>query len=180
MADNKCYSYSFYVPANDQKLCEFLEAQSNLSMSIRFVLKAFMANYGEDGIPDITTMDLKTLLNNMAITPETIEKMSVKKVEVKSVKSEVKKEKIIEPETEVETEPETEKETEPETEPETTSEPEIDTSEIDTTEDIVPDVEVEPEVPKKTVNSSRDAYNSKQNASKDASIDDVMSLMGEM
>lgn len=62
MTDNKCCPYSFYVPVKDKDLCSFIESQSNLSMSIRLLLKAFIANYKDD-YPDITTMDLKELIN---------------------------------------------------------------------------------------------------------------------
>lgn len=66
MADNKCCPYSFYVPVKDKALNDFIEAQSNLSMSIRLLLKAFLGNY-EKEYPDITTMDLRELIDNMNI-----------------------------------------------------------------------------------------------------------------
>lgn len=66
MADNKCCPYSFYVPVKDKALNEFIESQSNLSMSIRLLLKAFLGNY-EKEYPDITTMDLRELIDNMNI-----------------------------------------------------------------------------------------------------------------
>lgn len=66
MADNKCCPYSFYVPVKDKALNDFIESQSNLSMSIRLLLKAFLGNY-EKEYPDITTMDLRELIDNMNI-----------------------------------------------------------------------------------------------------------------
>lgn len=68
MAEN-AKAYSFYIPAGDESLAGFIDAQSNLSMSIRLVLKAFAENYA-DRYPDAATMDLKELVRNMDIGAE--------------------------------------------------------------------------------------------------------------
>lgn len=65
MADN-AKAYSFYIPAGDESLNKFIEAQSNLSSTIRLVLKAFAENYS-DRYPDVSTMDLKELVRNTDI-----------------------------------------------------------------------------------------------------------------
>jgi hypothetical protein len=50
----------------------------------------------------------------------------------------------------------------------------------DDDDDDIPQVEVEPESPKKIIGSTRDAYNSQQNAQNTASMDDIMNMLGEM
>ena len=74
MADNKFKSYSFYIPAGDKALESFVEAQSNLSMSIRLLLKGFMANCNGKH-PDVPNMDLKELLEGMDISAEDLQEI---------------------------------------------------------------------------------------------------------
>lgn len=218
--DNKCCPYSFYVPANDQALCDFLEAQSNLSMSIRLLVKAFIANYGDE-YPDITIMDLRELLANMQINPEIMaEKEAVKRnntvkktnpVENMESKPEIKVEPAVVEQKDVE-EPVSEDiedeineqideiedvdmvedshmmdgETEPvdsnTNESVENNEPVVEpvSEDTDDDDDDIPQVEVEPESPKKIIGSTRDAYNSQQNAQNTASMDDIMNMLGEM
>ncbi len=81
MAENK--SYSFYVSDNDKSLNDFIAAQSNLSMTIRLLLKGFICNY-EDKYPDVVNMDLRELISNTGVDEERLaeiaamEKQSVK------------------------------------------------------------------------------------------------------
>lgn len=219
-ADNKCCPYSFYVPTNDQALCDFLEAQSNLSMSIRLLIKAFIANYGNE-YPDITIMDLKELLANMQVKPEVMaEKEAVKRnntvkktnlVENMELKPEVKVESAIVEQKNAEeqvseniedkiseqideikdvdmvedshmADGETEFVDSNANESVENKEPVIEQvfEDTDDDDDNMPQVEVEPESPKKIIGSTRDAYNSQQNAQNIASIDDIMNMLGEM
>ena len=200
--NNKCCQYSFYIPANDQSLCDFLEAQSNLSMSIRLLIKAFLANYG-DTIPDVTIVDLKELLNNMQFKEGIIDNI-VDYKDNRSKKSadnnmptidaqkddmfgDISEEEInmdVVEETQIDTESENDIKSENDTESEDVSN--IDTKEtnfesvndVSETKYDIPVVEVEPESPKKIINSSRDSYNSRQNAQSAASMDDIMSMLG--
>ena len=95
MQDNKCCPYSFYVPVKDKALCDFLESQSNLSMSIRLLLKAFIANYNQD-YPDITMMDLRELMESMSVFPdEVLQNAVAEKRSASVIKSEKEPEKII-------------------------------------------------------------------------------------
>lgn len=212
--NNKCCQYSFYIPANDQSLCDFLEAQSNLSMSIRLLIKAFLANYG-DTIPDVTIVDLKELLNNMQFKEGIIDNI-VDYKDNRSKKSadnnmptidaqkddmfgDISEEEInmdVVEETQIDTESENDIKSENDVKSENDIKSENDTesedvSNIDTKEtnfesvnDVsetkydIPVVEVEPESPKKIINSSRDSYNSRQNAQSAASMDDIMSMLG--
>ena len=88
MSDHKYYPYSFYVPIKDEALCKFIESQSNLSMSIRLLIKAFIANYGDnDEYPDITVMDLRELINAAGIPQNA--------VAGKAIKTEKKTEKVV-------------------------------------------------------------------------------------
>lgn len=209
--DNKCCPYSFYVPAKDQALCDFLEAQSNLSMTIRLLLKAFLANYDTE-YPDVTTMDLRELLNNMIVDPE---KMLAKSQNSQAGKNPNKNEGLVAPKPVVQkAEPVTDSQTEvtvknvepveeivdvaeevedntpaeeniavetkveevkvEEKEPEKVEVPVVE----DQVDDDLPEITVEPEVPKKTIGSARDDYNAKQNAGNDASMDDIMAMLG--
>jgi len=218
-SDNKCCPYSFYVPAKDQALCDFLEAQSNLSMSIRLLIKAFMANYdigGDDTTeyPDITTMDLRKLLDNTIVDPEkmhaksqncqaskVINKNEGSSTPTQSVQPEIQAEKVVTPveeineqveepikevvvestdenndvsvdETNVANEQVVEQKVETQVE-----KPENKGSESNVDDDM-PEIMVEPEVPKKIVSSARDDYNAKQNAGNDASMDEIMAMLG--
>lgn len=95
MADNKCCPYSFYVPVKDKALNDFIEAQSNLSMTIRLLLKAFIGNYDKE-YPDVTMMDLRELMNSMKIDPEVITEMMMENKKVKTIKKpEAKQDAII-------------------------------------------------------------------------------------
>lgn len=202
MQDNKCCPYSFYVPAKDKQLCDFLESQSNLSMSIRLLLKAFIANYDQE-YPDVTVMDLRELMESMVVNPEEVlqgvvaEKKSVSVV--KSTKPVPEPEKVIS--LSEDTEPETEEDQDEtqieDTTVETTEAKSIETSEpseeVDEAEevnneedddgeddDFTPNIVVEQEKPQKLNGSARDAYNNSQNAEENASEDDILAMMGGM
>ena len=220
MQDNKCCPYSFYVPVKDKALCDFLESQSNLSMSIRLLLKAFIANYNQD-YPDITMMDLRELMESMSVFPdEVLQNAVAEKRSASVIKSEKEPEKIIDMSKELEKpasqveqdiviqnddltnndnkseEPVIETKTveEPVIETKTTEEPVVETKTVEESnetnieqtdvdesdyEDVVPNIVVEEEKPKKINGSARDAYNN-QDAGEEVSADDIMALMGDM
>ena len=220
MQDNKCCPYSFYVPVKDKALCDFLESQSNLSMSIRLLLKAFIANYNQD-YPDITMMDLRELMESMSVSPdEVLQNAVAEKRSASVIKSEKEPEKIIDMSKELEKpasqveqdiviqnddltnnndkseEPVVETKTteEPVVETKTTEEPVVETKIVEESnetnieqtdvdesdyEDVVPNIVVEEEKPKKINGSARDAYNN-QDAGEEVSADDIMALMGDM
>lgn len=75
MADNRCSAYSFYVPLGDKSLNDFVEAQSNLSMTIRLLIKGFIYNCGGE-YPDVSLMDLKDLIANASIDPERLAELA--------------------------------------------------------------------------------------------------------
>ena len=58
--------YCIYFPEQDKQLCDFLDSQSNVSLSVRLLIKGFLSNYN-DRYPDIAVMDLKELLQNSMI-----------------------------------------------------------------------------------------------------------------
>ncbi len=58
--------YCIYFPEQDKQLCDFLDSQSNVSLSVRLLIKGFLSNY-KDRYPDIAVMDLKELLQNSVI-----------------------------------------------------------------------------------------------------------------
>lgn len=210
MQDNKCCPYSFYVPVKDKALCDFLESQSNLSMSIRLLLKAFIANYNQD-YPDITMMDLRELMESMSVSPdEVLQNAVAEKRSALVIKSEKEPEKIIDMSKELE-KPASQveqdiviqnddltnndnKSEEPVVETKTTEEPVVETKTVEEPnetnieqtdadesdyEDVVPNIVVEEEKPKKINSSARDAYNN-QDAGEEVSADDIMALMGDM
>ena len=204
MQDNKCCPYSFYVPAKDKQLCDFLESQSNLSMSIRLLLKAFIANYDQE-YPDVTVMDLRELMESMVVNPEEVlqgvvaEKKSVSVV--KSMKPVPEPEKVIS--LSEDTKPETEEDQDEAQDELQTEETAVETAEVKPTEasesseevdetdeteetndeeddDFTPNIVVEQEKPQKLNGSARDAYNNSQNAEENASEDDILAMMGGM
>lgn len=62
--DNRPMPYSFYVPQDDRQCMRFIESQANLSLSVRLLIKAFMAN--NENVPqDVASMDLDRLLASM-------------------------------------------------------------------------------------------------------------------
>lgn len=64
MAERNVVCYSFYVPEQDEQLRAFLAAQSNLSLSMRLLVKAFIANGASSG-QDISVADLGVLVRSM-------------------------------------------------------------------------------------------------------------------
>ena len=104
MADNRCSAYSFYVPLGDKALTDFVETQSNLSMTIRLLIKGFMYNCGDE-YPDVSVMDLKDLIAKANLTPELLAELAAKEkprksgkqieIEPEAEKAEEKAEEII-------------------------------------------------------------------------------------
>ena len=64
---------SLYISPKDEILNNFMNSQSNVSASIRMLVKAFVANYKQPDF-DIQFMDLKDLLDNAVFDPSIIKK----------------------------------------------------------------------------------------------------------
>lgn len=75
MADSKFICYSFYVPENDTQLQGFIDAQMNLSLTMRLLMKAFLAGNGglDPESVDVGVMDLAALIRSMQVTPDLLE-----------------------------------------------------------------------------------------------------------
>lgn len=72
MADGKFKPFSFYIPESDTQLLQFLAYQSNMSLSMRLLMKAFIA--GNRGlVDDISTMDLADLIRAVRVDPSVLE-----------------------------------------------------------------------------------------------------------
>lgn len=69
MADGKYKPYSFYVPAQDAELMSFIASQSNMSLSMRLLMKAFIASNRHETDIDVSTMDLGDLIRSMRVDP---------------------------------------------------------------------------------------------------------------
>lgn len=70
MADGKCKACSFYVPERDTELLRFMAAQSNMSLSMRLLMKAFLASNRHATDIDVSLMDLADLIRSMRVDPE--------------------------------------------------------------------------------------------------------------
>lgn len=66
MAQARHCPYSFYVPENDAQLMRFVKAQSNLSLSVRLLMKAFLSAYKGE-IQDVAAADLSDLINGVRL-----------------------------------------------------------------------------------------------------------------
>lgn len=206
MADSKFFPYSFYVPERDDALLRFVEAQSNLSMSIRLLIKAFIAGNGTPET-DVTMMDLNQLIRSMRLDagifdPEPSRRGRPRKnaalpvQEAPAAPQAFGPEPGAEPEEQPAPAPEAAYEPPEETRPvpasapepvheqpapEAPQEPEPPAEPAGADEDPVdgPQVEVEPERPKKLLDSSRARYNAELRPGEEASMDDIMGMMGE-
>lgn len=70
MANEKYKPCSFYIPVKDTDLVKFVSSQSNISLSMRLLMKAFIAsNRGATDI-DVSYMDLSDLIRSMRADPE--------------------------------------------------------------------------------------------------------------
>lgn len=70
MANDKYKPCSFYIPVKDTDLVKFVSSQSNISLSMRLLMKAFIAsNRGATDI-DVSYMDLSDLIRSMRADPE--------------------------------------------------------------------------------------------------------------
>lgn len=67
MADVKCKPFSFYVPEHDTDLMRFMAFQSNMSLSMRLLMKAFLAANRNNPEIDVSTMDLGDLIRSVKI-----------------------------------------------------------------------------------------------------------------
>lgn len=70
MADGKCKACSFYVPERDVELMRFMASQSNMSLSMRLLMKAFLASNRHATDIDVSLMDLADLIRSMRVDPE--------------------------------------------------------------------------------------------------------------
>lgn len=77
MADGKFICYSFYVHENDTQLQRFMDSQANLSLTVRLLMKAFLAGNGglDPETIDVGIMDLNALIQSMQVRPELAEPM---------------------------------------------------------------------------------------------------------
>lgn len=77
MADGKFICYSFYVHENDMQLQRFMDSQANLSLTVRLLMKAFLAGNGglDPETIDVGIMDLNALIQSMQVKPELAEPM---------------------------------------------------------------------------------------------------------
>lgn len=64
---------SFYVPEKDLELMRFMAAQSNMSLSMRLLMKAFLASNRHQTDIDVSMMDLADLIRSMRVDPELFE-----------------------------------------------------------------------------------------------------------
>lgn len=202
MADSKFFPYSFYVPERDDALLRFVEAQSNLSMSVRLLIKAFIAGNGTPET-DVTMMDLNQLIRSMRLDagifdPEPSRRGRPRKNAALPVQEAPAAPRAAGPEPGAEPEGppaptpeaayEPPEETRPAPEPvhgqpapEAPREPEPSAEPAGEDEEPGggPQVEVEPERPKKLLDSSRARYNAELRPGEEASMDDIMGMMGE-
>ena len=73
MAEGKYKPCSFYVPERDTELMRFMQSQSNMSLSMRLLMKAFLASNRHQTDIDVGTMDLYDLIRSMRVDPELFE-----------------------------------------------------------------------------------------------------------
>lgn len=168
MAENK--SYSFYVSDNDKSLNDFIAAQSNLSMTIRLLLKGFICNY-EDKYPDVVNMDLRELISNTGVDEERLAEIAA--MEKQSIKG---KERVSHEEQErfeTETNAEAEVEDENKTESEQSSEVVIDLGNADFDDELTDTVD--------DIDDNQDDPDEAENTDESTDIsEDPADMLGEM
>lgn len=72
MADVRCKPFSFYVPEHDTELMRFMAYQSNMSLSMRLLMKAFLAANRHVTDIDISTVDLADLIKSVKVDPASL------------------------------------------------------------------------------------------------------------
>ncbi len=195
MAQSKHCPYSFYVPENDAQLMRFVKSQSNLSLSVRLLMKAFLSAYKGE-MQDVAAADLSDLIRGVRL--ENIPGLQP---------ADAAAAKTAGPETEEDTrEEEAAPSADAAGEAEPSAGPAVHEDEADAVpaqareEEApqheeeeppaaeaapeqdpvpVPEVVAEPERPVRTVDSERTAYNESRLPSKKATEDDLMAMMGE-
>lgn len=177
MAEKRHCPYSFYIPENDTKLVQFVRAQTNLSFSVRLLMKAFMAAY-KDEIQDVSTADLSDLIAAVRIA-----ELDTKAAGPAAAPKNEEARSAAAGGTEVRTapdeeaaEPATARETAPAPEPEPEPEPETEHNAVP-----VPEVETDPVRPTRVIGSERSAYNAATGPEEDGTVEDIdmMNFMGE-
>lgn len=73
MAEGKYKPCSFYVPERDTELMRFMASQSNMSLSMRLLMKAFLASNRHATDIDVSLMDLADLIRSMRVDPDLFE-----------------------------------------------------------------------------------------------------------
>ena len=170
MAENK--SYSFYVSDNDKSLNDFIAAQSNLSMTIRLLLKGFICNY-EDKYPDVVNMDLRELISNTGVDEERLAEIAVMEKQSVKGKERVSHEEQERLETETNAEAEVEDEDEDKTESEQSSEVVIDLGNADFDDELTDTVD--------DIDDNQDDPDEAENADESTDIsEDPADMLGEM
>lgn len=208
MAQSKHCPYSFYVPENDAQLMRFVKSQSNLSLSVRLLMKAFLSAYKGE-MQDVAAADLSDLIRGVRL--ENIQGLQLaEQPEVRDGGREVQEyagEQEPGPAPSADAAPgkddpgaelsagpadqgtgtdeddvppaqAAEEWTESVTEHED-RQPERQAAKTESEPVPMPEVVEEPEKPVRTVDSQRTAYNESRLPSKKATEDDLMAMMGE-
>lgn len=208
MAQSKHCPYSFYVPENDAQLMRFVKSQSNLSLSVRLLMKAFLSAYKGE-MQDVAAADLSDLIRGVRL--ENIQGLQLaEQPEARDGGREVQEyagEQEPGPAPSADAAPgkddpgaelsagsadqgtgtdedgappaqAAEERTESVTEHED-RQPERQEAKTEPEPVPVPEVVEEPEKPVRTVDSQRTAYNESRLPSKKATEDDLMAMMGE-
>lgn len=198
MAQSKHCPYSFYVPENDAQLMRFVKSQSNLSLSVRLLMKAFLSAYKGE-IQDVAAADLSDLISGVRLENIPGLQAAVPAEDGRSGQEAYEEAGEQAPGTAPSADAadgkpaagssagpavhEADAGTEPAGEEEEYGPGTADTSGgsgQDEQEPVpVPEVVEEPERPVKTVDSERAAYNESRLPSKKATEDDLMAMMGE-
>ena len=209
MAQSKHCPYSFYVPENDAQLMRFVKSQSNLSLSVRLLMKAFLSAYKGE-IQDVAAADLSDLIRGVRL--ENIPGLQIAAQDAGTQAASETYEDTREEETgtapsadaahgeeeagpsadaaaheeeaesapvKAEAPPAEEPGREPVSAPGPAEEPEAGHGAAEADPVPVPEVVAEPERPVRTVDSQRTAYNESRLPSKKATEDDLMAMMGE-
>lgn len=192
MAQAKHRPFSFYVPEDDAQLMRFVKSQSNLSLSVRLLMKAFLSAYKDD-LQDVAAADLSDLISGVCL--ENIQGMQAAKPAERQAPAPAmdagtgRAEETAAQEGPAPsaggTAPGTGAPAAPAPEPrqETPAQPAEHTQDHQEPAgepDPVPEVEAEPERPVRLVGSERTAYNQSRLPEKKATEDDLMAMMGEL
>lgn len=210
MAQARHCPYSFYVPENDAQLMRFVKAQSNLSLSVRLLMKAFLSAYKGE-IQDVAAADLSDLINGVRL--ENLPDMQGKPQPAAATKAQTEQTDDRDIQREEAREPDahsagaegmddgmTDTGTAGPAEAPASAMPDVTRNDMAAAAvarqeppaqaaeaaaetaiepDPVPEVEVEPERPVRTVGSSRTAYNQSRLPEQKATEDELMAMMGD-